>query len=134
MGNELEIGLVRLRVAVRVDSRNTFPDRLVCVRPPASAEWLWYCVRLWSTSVDQSDSARGVSTPAIAGQASSAQAILRGQVLGTISEGCNTPRVPAHCCIPLRSLYSMDISQCDFRRTEISVGLGFRGDKFPQDS
>ena len=100
---------------VRVDSRNTFPDGLVCVRPPASAEWLWYCVRLWSTSVDQSDSARGVSTPAIAGQASSAQAILRGQVLGTISEGCNTPRVPAHCCIPLRSLYS-DISQCDFRR------------------
>ena len=88
------------------------------MRPPVSAEWLWYCVRLWSTSVDQSDSARGVSTPAIAGQASSAQAILRGQVLGTISEGCNTPRVPAHCCIPLRSLYS-DISQCDFRR-----GLG----------
>ena len=106
---------VRVRVRVRVDSRNTFPDGLVCVRPPASAEWLWYCVRLWSTSVDQSDSARGVSTPAIAGQASSAQAILRGQVLGTISEGCNTPRVPAHCCIPLRSLYS-DISQCDFRR------------------
>ena len=91
------------------------------MRPPASAEWLWYCVRLWSTSVDQSDSARGVSTPAIAGQASSAQAILRGQVLGTISEGCNTPRVPAHCCIPLRSLYS-DISQCDFRR---GLGLGW---------
>ena len=109
-----------VRVRVRVDSRNTFPDGLVCVRPPASAEWLWYCVRLWSTSVDQSDSARGVSTPAIAGQASSAQAILRGQVLGTISEGCNTPRVPAHCCIPLRSLYS-DISQCDFRR---GFGLG----------
>ena len=105
----------RVRVRVRVDSRNTFPDGLVCVRPPVSAEWLWYCVRLWSTSVDQSDSARGVSTPAIAGQASSAQAILRGQVLGTTSEGCNTPRVPAHCCIPLRSLYS-DISQCDFRR------------------
>ena len=106
---------IKVRVRVRVDSRNTFPDGLVCVRPPVSAEWLWYCVRLWSTSVDQSDSARGVSTPAIAGQASSAQAILRGQVLGTISEGCNTPRVPAHCCIPLRSLYS-DISQCDFRR------------------
>ena len=127
------------RVRVRVDSRNTFPDRLVCVRPPVSAEWLWYCVRLWSTSVDQSDSARGVSTPAIAGQASSAQAILRGQVLGTISEGCNTPRVPAHCCIPLRSLYS-DISQCDFRRrTNCLSSAGRliprnRGDTFPQDS
>ena len=56
------------------------------MRPPASAEWLWYCVRLWSTSDDQSDSARGVSTPAIAGQASSAQAILRGQVLGTLAK------------------------------------------------
>ena len=120
MEASLEPTSFRARARVRVDSRNTFPDGLVCVRPPASAEWLWYCVRLWSTSVDQSDSARGVSTPAIAGQASSAQAILRGQVLGTISEGCNTPRVPAHCCIPLRSLYS-DISQCDFRR-----GLGLR--------
>ena len=90
------------------------------MRLAVSAEWLRYCVRLWSTSVDQSDSARGVSTPAIAGQASSAQAILRGQVLGTISEGCNTPRVPAHCCIPLRSLYS-DISQCDFRRVRARV-------------